>query len=350
MTVSIYGALRTDSTLSLDAVRFGGVGQSFQISDYSKITISDGADPTIISGDSTLNEFPNDPTQTLNGNPIFWDFTVQISDGTNTYEIGIMDYDQNDDGIIDGFGTEPGYFIAFLDGNIPPLNTTLTIQAITDNGASIPVSSVVPCFVSGSLIDTPTGSRPVEELQAGDAVVTADHGPQIIRWIGSRRLDLRTLTVAPNLVPIRIEADALGEGLPKRDLRVSPQHRILLNSAIVKRMFGDDEVLVAAKKLIGLPGISVDHISGPVTYYHMLFDRHEVVFSEGIQTESLFVGAEALKSMEPAAKVEITTLFPDLASPAHVPCIARQCPQNGNQIKTLIRRHVENQKPLLAAR
>ncbi|GHE92872.1 hypothetical protein GCM10016455_11220 [Aliiroseovarius zhejiangensis] len=348
MTVSIYGALRTDSTLSLDAVRFGGVGQSFQISDYSKITISDGADPTIISGDSTLNEFPNDPTQTLNGNPIFWDFTVQISDGTNTYEIGIMDYDQNDDGIIDGFGTEPGYFIAFLDGNIPPLNTTLTIQAITDNGASIPVSSVVPCFVSGSLIDTPDGPRKIETLGVGDAVLTLDNGPQTIRWIGRQELCLRELSKKPKLAPIRITAGALGANLPLRDLCVSPQHRVLVRSPIAKRMFGAEEALIPARKLIDIPGIFVDTVKAPVTYLHMLFDSHEIVLSEGAPTESLFTGKEALKAVGDAAYDEIMALFPELSAADYLPRMARFCPPKGKHMKTLVRRHVSNRKPLLA--
>ena len=98
---------------------------------------------------------------------------------------------------------------------------------------------------------------PVERLEIGDLIDTKDHGPREICWIGSRTLTKSELVATPKICPVRIKAGALGRGVPQRDLVVSPQHRILVRSAIAERMFGNPEVLVAAKHLLALEGISV---------------------------------------------------------------------------------------------
>ena len=246
MAINIYGAFRSDTTLSDAAVTFGTAGSTFQISQYSQITITDGTNASIIDGDNLNNESPNDSSQTYLGQVIDWDYTVQVNDGVNTYEIGIMDWDANGNNTFDYPTAEQGYFLAFI-GTVPPLNTTLTFGPIVDNGANIPVNTVVPCFTSGTQIETPNGPRAVETLSVGDEVLTLDHGPQHIRWIGTRHLSRDDLIAKHKLLPVRIKAGALGNGLPHRDLLVSPQHRMLVRSAIAVRMFDAKEVLVPAR-------------------------------------------------------------------------------------------------------
>ena len=348
MSVSIYGAFRTDTTMSKFTAKLATIGSSFELGSYSKITIEDGSDSTVVTGDSGQDENPNDPSQTYNGEVIIWDYTIQITDGTNTYEIGVLDWDANGNGKIQGTSVEQGYFIAFLNGQVPPTNTTFTVVAVTNDGPSIPVSSIVPCFVTGTMIDTPAGPRKIETLGVGDEVLTLDNGPQKIRWIGKRDLSLRELLKKPKLTPIRIKAGALGANLPLRDLCVSPQHRVLVRSPIAKRMFGKEETLIPAHKLVDIPGIFTDTVDAPVTYMHMLFDSHEIVFSEGAPTESLFTGKEALKSVGDDAYNEIISLFPELVASDYLPAMARFCPPKGKHMKTLVRRHVSNRKPLLA--
>ncbi|MCK8484756.1 Hint domain-containing protein [Aliiroseovarius sp. S2029] len=348
MSISLYGAFRTDTTMSRFTAKLATIGSSFEIGSYSKIKIEEGSDGSIVTGDSIQDENPNDAGQTYNGNIITWDFTIQVTDGTNSYEIGLMDWDANGNGKIQGTAAEQGFFITFLNGEIPPLDTTLTVVAVTNNGPSIPVSSIVPCFVMGTLIDTTDGPRKIETLGVGDAVLTLDNGPQTIRWIGRRELCLRELSEKPKLAPIRITAGALGANLPLRDLCVSPQHRVLVRSPIAKRMFGAEEALIPARKLIDSPGIFVDTVEAPVTYLHMLFDSHEIVLSEGAPTESLFTGKEALKAVGDAAYDEIMALFPELSAADYLPRMARFCPPKGRHMKTLVRRHVSNRKPLLA--
>jgi len=147
---------------------------------------------------------------------------------------------------------------------------------------------------------------------------------------------------------VRIRAGALGQGLPERDLMVSPQHRMLVQSRIARRMFDQDEVLVAAKHLTGLDGVEIADDVTEVTYIHFLCDRHEVVFAEGAPSESLYTGAQALKSVSPEAREEIFTLFPELrdCAPEALPTPARKLGK-GRVCQNLIARHVKNEKPVV---
>lgn len=171
---------------------------------------------------------------------------------------------------------------------------------------------IVPCFTAGTMIRTAEGERRVEDLRLDDLVWTRDNGLQPLRWIGRRTLRPAELAAQPNLRPIRIRAGALGAGQPAQDLVVSPQHRILIRSSIALRMFGAAEVLVGAKQLLALPGIEVDEAAREVTYLHLMFDRHEVLVSNGAETESLYPGPIALAALGEAAAAEIQALFPEL--------------------------------------
>lgn len=204
----------------------------------------------------------------------------------------------------------------------------------------------VTCFAAGTLIETAEGPRRIEDLAIGDMVMTRDHGLQPVRWIGGTRIDAHQLDLRPQLRPIHISAGALGRGAPTADLVVSPQHRVLVRSRIARRMFGCDEILVAAKHLTRLPGIEVIGDATGMEYWHMLFDRHEIVLSENAWTESLYTGAEALKSVSPAARREILTLFPELARPGFSPAPARRL-ISGREGRKLAERHRRNAKLLV---
>lgn len=201
-----------------------------------------------------------------------------------------------------------------------------------------------PCFTTGTLIQTSDGPKEVQDLRIGDLIVTRDAGLQPLRWIGGQMLDAARLDLSPNLRPVRITAGALGAGLPLRDLLVSPQHRILVRSTVASRMFACTEVLIAAKNLVGLPGISVCRDVGPVTYLHLLFDDHQILLSEGAWSESFFVGPQAMKNLQSAQRREILGLFPELAEGPSLP--ARPMP-NGRQSRQLAQRHAKNGRHLV---
>lgn len=222
---------------------------------------------------------------------------------------------------------------------------TYTFGTFNTDGA-VSYSSLVTCFAAGTQIETTSGNLPVELLKAGDLVTTLDDGPQPLRWVGVRKLRAGDLAGSPNLRPIRIRAGALGEGRPARDLVVSPQHRVLVRSRIVERMFDMSETLIPAVKLLDMPGVEIADDLADVTYYHLLFDRHQIVFSDGAETESLYLGTESLKALGGDALTEIATLFPDVMAAEFVPSLVRRLPDKGRLIRKLVERHVRNLQPV----
>ncbi|MFD1195884.1 Hint domain-containing protein [Seohaeicola saemankumensis] len=190
------------------------------------------------------------------------------------------------------------------DGNVEVANFTYTVASSTgqtDTGFVIVDS--VPCFVAGTMVLTTKGEVPVESLMPGDLVLTKDDGPQPLRWIGRRRVE-----ALDSHAPILIAANTFGD---HRALMVSPLHRILIRDSLAEVLFGEREVLVAAQDLVN--DRSVRRIEGGmVDYVHILFDRHQVVFSEGLETESFLPGPQIVRSFEAEVIDQITTILPDL--------------------------------------
>lgn len=222
-----------------------------------------------------------------------------------------------------------------------PLNQAYEIIAIQSNTPSL--NAV--CFARGTKIQTPTGPILVENLSIGGLVLTVDEGPQPIRWIGSRLFSQTDLVVNPKLRPILIRKDALGDELPQQDLVVSRQHRILLCNAIAQRMFGTSEILVPAISLLEFDGVDLlQNTPDGVEYFHILFDKHQLVWSNGLPAESLFTGPEALRSIAPEAREEIATMFPDICAPGYAPVPVRMIPGKRKRVNRLVDRIKCNKK------
>ena len=175
------------------------------------------------------------------------------------------------------------------------------------------IESVIPCFTAGTLIETDRGPIAVETLREGDLVLTRDSGLQPVRWVGRRNLSAAELLAQPDLRPVRIEAKAL-DGFPLRDMLLSAQHRVLVENARAELLFGDAEVLVAAKHLVGAKGVSRVLPTAGVTYVHVLFDRHEIILSEGLWSESFQPAQRMVSGMEAPVRDEVLAIFPELAT------------------------------------
>lgn len=177
------------------------------------------------------------------------------------------------------------------------------------------------CFTPGTRILTPRGERRIEDLRAGDKVITRDSGPQTIRWIGHRTVEGRD-----KFAPIAINSNVM-EGA-RRPLLVSPQHRILFTGYRAQLLFGESEVLVAAKHLVDGSDVRVLERE-KVTYFHMMLDRHEVVYAEGAATESFHAGDVGLGALSDQSRDDMFRVFPDLRSnvwsygPTARPCLKK---------------------------
>ncbi len=185
------------------------------------------------------------------------------------------------------------------------------IKDTGQNDFTAATKPIVICFVAGTMIKTPFGDAPIEKLKVGDLVKTRDHGAQAIRWIGSRVVSPFETAANPGIRPVRISRNAFGQDAPAEDLLVSPQHRIVLRGGHSQLLFGESEVLVAACHLVNDQTVRTVSMPGDFTYFHMLFDRHEVVFANDLPSESLHPGDEALSALDQSARREVIELFPE---------------------------------------
>ena len=195
-----------------------------------------------------------------------------------------------------------------FDGTVDYFDDT---GALTGSSKFKNIENIIPCFTPGTLIATPKGERRVEELTVGDRIITRDNGIQSILWLGKTTVSGEDLARAAHLCPVLIRQGALGQGLPERDMMVSPNHRVLVANDKTALYFEESEVLVAAKHLTAMAGVDVVEPS-EVTYIHFMFAQHEVVLSDGAWTESFQPGDLSLKGIGNAQRNEIFDLFPEL--------------------------------------
>jgi Ca2+-binding RTX toxin-like protein len=287
---SLLGGAGTDSVL-------GGAGAD----------VLDGGD-----GNDTLNGGAGADTMTGGlGSDRFTGLTAgDIVDGSE-------DSPSNENDILDVFGsgwTKANTTIVFST----PDQENGTVYFFNPDGSPAGqmsfsnIETVVPCFTPGTMIETDRGPRAVETLKPGDMVRTMDHGLQPVRWIGRRNLTPAELALQPKLRPVLIREGALGAGLPQRDMRVSPQHRLLMTGAHAELISGEAEALAPALFFVGQPGIVEDAAATGISYIHLMFDRHEIVRSDGLWSESFQPGAATMSGMEEAQRDEILSLFPGL--------------------------------------
>ncbi|MFT5615850.1 MAG: hypothetical protein ACI8Q6_003141 [Granulosicoccus sp.] len=222
-------------------------------------------------------------------------------------------FDANSD-IIDAGAGDDTIYAGVADDPANDENGTVTFYDAAGNATGttsfVNIERCV-CFTPGTLIATPKGERKVEDLQVGDRVITRDNGIQEIRWLGKKALTGANVQAARHLRPVLIQQGALSNGLPERDMLISPNHRVLVANDKTALYFEDREVLVAAKYLTCLDGVDIVDVSD-VTYIHFMFDQHEVVLSDGAWTESFQPGDHSLAGIGNSQRNELFELFPEL--------------------------------------
>lgn len=179
---------------------------------------------------------------------------------------------------------------------------------------TVPYADLTICFAARTMIATPHGARPIETLRAGDLVLTSDNGVRQILWVGCQHR-----TGIKGHAPVHIPAGSLGN---EADLWVSSQHRMLVTPSMGFQTPARDEILLPAKALIGQRGIR----SAPrlhVVYYHILLEQHDVVFANGIRSETMYPGPMALKALRPHQRAEVRRLMPDAFGADATPTPAR---------------------------
>ncbi|MGI3169290.1 Hint domain-containing protein [Pseudooceanicola sp. C21-150M6] len=247
----------------------------------------------LIDSDGILST-SDDGISTFNGNPVTY-----IGSGTATPGVDVA-------GITVPIGTTVDLVVFEAGGQIffhypaGDLDLTAAIAVVIDIDSTAYPIFAPACFTPGTLIRIPGGECLVESLRPGDYIEDVDGKAHEVIWTYSRTIQLDTLDDSSRhrLAPIRIFADALGPGRPRRDIHLSQQHLVRVKSAKAEVLYGMDEVLVPARALNHAFG-RVERDLESVTYIHVLCAGHVIVRAEGLATETLFLGPEAIRAMSP---------------------------------------------------
>ncbi|MGJ8546601.1 MAG: Hint domain-containing protein [Sulfitobacter sp.] len=237
------------------------------------------------------------------------DNSFVVTDGARSFTVTFIEV---------GRGSQP--LLMFLD-EMPPRGCDLWVVhhtlGMSRNDSHGPGNGGVICFTPGTKIRTPDGFALIEDLREGDLVQTKDDGAQPLEWIGSRRMTGARLFAMPHLRPIRLRSNVLGNHRPDGDLLVSPDHKLLIKGAAAQSLFNTPEVLVAAKDLINDSTITVDSYLREVTYIHVLLERHQIMWANGVETESFHPSSAALSTLEDSDRARLLGQYPELEFDPH---------------------------------
>lgn len=242
------------------------------------------------------------------------DNSFLVTDGACSYTITVIDV---------GRGQPP--LLMFVD-EMPPRDTDLWVVRHTLGmrpgsrnarpGAEMTEGGVI-CFTPGTRIRTPDGLSLIEDLREGDLIQTKDNGAQPIEWIGRRQMTGARFHAMPHLRPVRFRAGALGCNIPDGGLVVSPEHRILMRGCKARELFNTDEVLVAAKDLVNHDTVTVDTGLRGMTYIHVLLDQHQVMWANGVETESFHPASAPLEALADLDRDRLLAAYPELKFDPH---------------------------------
>lgn len=297
----------------------GGTQADTLIGSFGNDTIRGGDGDDVISGGSGNDTFIYDSGD---GVDMIVDFnsgntgTLDDGDSTNNDFIDLSAYydhiselyaDQADDGVLNQSNAldSRGNSVDYADNAQFGAGALRFTTASADESSFTRENTGVVCFIAGTMIRTPRGPVPIEHLRAGDYVNTMDNGPQPVVWVGRRDLTFAELADNPKLRPIHIAPDVTGG---QGALIVSPQHGILLKTC------DGDQRLVRATHLARMDGGKARVMQGcrAVSYLHLMFEAHQIIFANGAPAESFYPGPNAFAALPQAARREVMTLFPAL--------------------------------------
>jgi len=150
------------------------------------------------------------------------------------------------------------------------------------------------CFLSGTMIATPSGEVPVEHLKIGDMIATADGRAVPVKWLGEQRLRNSMFTPA-HMAPVCIARGALGEGLPHSDLYVSADHGLMIDGLVINA-----GALVNGSTIRFVPMAEMDQY---FTYYHIETEDHDAILANGAPAET-FIDYAGRQSFDNYAEYE----------------------------------------------
>lgn len=327
--VTLSGDLETDSTSTISAslvssaTLTGAVNSAaMTIDDTSTLKINGGSVITTLANSGTLDVLSGrlEITGATTGSgeiAVASGATLEISASVaSTQEIALVEgaVISVTGETVSGFSYDSSTHILAISAGGAVHDLSLTGGYVADDfsvvSGGLEMIGDTACYGGGTMIATPGGGVAIEDMAIGDLVVTAAApAGRPVRWIGMRAFDGRFIAGNRNLLPIQIRAGALAEGVPARDLLVSPLHALFLEGALIPAW-----VLANGLSIRQLEAVE------SVAYFHLEFDRHEIIFAENAAAES-FVDDHGREMFQNAASYH--ALYPDALPQKAVYCAAR---------------------------
>ena len=309
----------TAGNYNFGTIATGGTFTASATAAPTAATVTDTDIQDTVFNDGVPFNFAGAPTQQLLNGTI--DGTTFVNAQTNP---------ENEFEVFDSTGASVGFIydlhnansasFASLQGYVTTFEIVAgeTYTVGPPNGlGNVNYDTLLTCFAQGTRIETVRGPVAIEDLKLTDLVVTRDREPQQIKWIGRRRVIGKG-----KFAPVVIKKGALEN---TQDLRVSQLHRMLICGWRAELLFGASEVLACAKHLINGDTIFLEPCD-EISYFHILFDQHEIIVAENCFSESYFPGPTAVGSIDEEVREELFALFPELArDPTSYGATARMC-------------------------
>jgi hypothetical protein len=260
------------------------------------------------------------PTSTLTDSEDFGDDGL-VAVGADVYfvpftsTVELAGFDSSGNPVID-YG---GFF--YLVTNDSGLGDSFDIGFTTTGGP------LALCFHTGTRIATPEGEALVEDLRIGDLLERVDGKAVPVKWIG-RQTVFSAFGPAERLMPVRISAGALGNGLPHTDLTVTADHGMLVDGVICHA-----GALVNGTTITRVP---LEEMGETYTVYHIETEEHEIILANGAPAET-FIDNVSRRVFDNYAEFE--TLYGDVPEMEELPypraMSARQVPAHiANRLTT----------------
>ncbi len=243
-------------------------------------------------------------------------FLYNVGDGHDTIrDFGVIDADDNagsdfinlsgfyddiselradyaDDGILNQ--SNAGGSVDYSDNTQFGAGDSLTFNGVTQSSFTKSNTGMLLCFSGDTSILTPGGEVPILDLKPGDLVTTMDNGPRKLFWMYQRDLTMQTLRASPRLRPVRFKEGVLGS---TARLLVSRQHGVLVGHS-------GDHLARACHLEPVLGGVNIARNCRALTYVHLMFEQHEIIFANGVACESFYPGPEAMALLDAKTRLK----------------------------------------------
>jgi autotransporter passenger strand-loop-strand repeat protein len=286
-TIEVLGHLVVDS---------GGTASGITIDDGGVLVVNSGGTVT----DITLN---------VGGQIDLSSVGYQAGDGYTIDANGVLQLNRHDGSSVDGV--------------VQLQNTIDAIYDIASDGHGGIMLTRAICYLRGTTILTPSGLVNIEDIKIGDRVMTRFGGVQQIRWIGRQTYDAKSIVDNRDQIPVRFRRGSLGDGLPVRDLYISPGHSMLIGGS-----------LIMAKYLVNGVSVTQDWMPDTVDYFQLELSGHDCVLAEGVWSETYadFEGGRA--QFHNAA--DFYAMFPNYREPEELKLCAPR-PEKGMALAAALR-------------